>query len=129
MSAERSIIHLADLNQGDLIRAVAGTEPHAYKYDFLIEKPGVKPTVFMSQTNPDGTVVSPVTCLLEGVGRHLTMQQNPVQEREGQITISYGDIYSGGSLMVIDPKDKGTGRRFELMPACTSIEVYPNNPN
>jgi len=129
MSKDNDTIHLKDLSQGDLIRAVAGVErDDRYVYDLLVQTPGEKPTVLLSQKNPDGTVVGPTTAFLVGVGRRLTRAQNPVQSGDDMVTISFGQIFPGGNLIVIDPNEKVSGRRIELMPKCTSIQVFPNAP-
>lgn len=116
-------LNLITLQEGDLVRVIAGEEQRSYKYDFLVIKPGKKPECFLTQTNPNGVVVGPITVILEGMGEYLTQDENPVQW-PGQITINHGTMRKGGFVIANDPNEKWGSGRVELMPACTAIEVY-----
>jgi len=126
---EQDRIRLASLTEGDLVRAVAGSEPrNTYKYDFLVLKPGEKPTCLFTQTDPKGKITGTLELILEGTGHRLNRNQNPVMDHDGQVTIFDGLLVKGGTLIVHIPTHP-IFERAELMPACTAFEVYPNTPN
>lgn len=120
-------LELETLQAGSRLRIIAGDNPRAYGYDFLVLEAGERPHCLVMQTSPDGRLVGPSEVTLEGTGRWTTRQENPVQTQFGEaFTISWGYVSLGGLLSVIDrnaPKPRGVNGRYHLQPACNRIEV------
>lgn len=120
-------MRLSEVEQGQVIRLVAGEGKEVYRYDFEVLTPGEKPECIITQTNPDGSRVGGSLVKLEGTGRWTTQKENPVQEQWSRkaFTIGWGTLHVGGLVSVIAvDSELGPNQRYVFNePAVSDITV------
>jgi hypothetical protein len=123
---EDGMVELWHLEVGEVVRFICSDGNTTEMFDATIVSAGQEPTVVLTQTNADGTMIAldqPI--VLRGGGRWTNWRNNPmVRGADSKLAISYGMLKIGDLPVIADLTQRG---EFATLSEVIAIAVQSRN--